>query len=53
MRERRLMECICVKDKDDIHLLCEDKRSLMQTLYNLNIVILRAYKCDYELSENN
>ena len=53
LRERRLMECICVKDEDNIHLLCEDKRSLMQVLYNLNIAILRAYDCDFGLGGND
>ena len=49
---RRLMECICVKEGNEIHLLCEDKRSLMQSLYNLNIAILRAYDCDAKSDRN-
>lgn len=41
----RLMECICVRDDDgSLHLLCDDKRSLMRTLYNTNLVILRTYE---------
>ena len=44
LKARRYMECICVKDGRDIHLLCDDYRSLMQQLYNTNLVLLRAYK---------
>jgi len=40
----RLMDGICIADGDDIHLLCDDNRSLMQKLYNTTIVILRSYK---------
>lgn len=41
----RLMECISVKETDgSIHLLCDDKRSLMQTMYNSTLVILRSYE---------
>ena len=46
LRARRLMECICVKDDNDLHLLCDDKKSMMRMLYNLNMAVLRAYKCD-------
>lgn len=45
MRRRRLMEGICVKDGDDLHLLCDDSRSLMRALYNQQLVVLRAFKC--------
>lgn len=41
----RLMECIAVKEVDgSIHLLCDDYRSLMRTMYNATLVILRSYK---------
>lgn len=41
----RLMECISVKEDDgSIHALCDDKRSLMQTMYNSTLVILRCYE---------
>ena len=40
----RLMECICVKDMDgSLHLLCDDRRSLMQYMYNSTLAILRTY----------
>jgi hypothetical protein len=48
LRARRLMECICVKDDDELHLLCDDKRSMMQTMYNLKLAIFRTYKCNPE-----
>ena len=41
----RLMECICVKELNgELHLLCDDQRSLMRNLYNTNIVVLRTYE---------
>ena len=40
----RLMECISVKDGEDIHVLCDDPRSLMRTMYNSTLVILRRYE---------
>ena len=41
----RLMECISVKDGDaDIHLLCDDPRSLMRIMYNSTLVMLRSYE---------
>ena len=41
----RLMECISVLSEDKtIHLLCDDSRSLMRTLYDSNLVILRSYE---------
>lgn len=40
------MECICVKDGEKLHLLCDDSRSLMRTLYNEKLVLLRVYDCD-------
>ncbi len=44
---QRYMECICVKEEDDsIHLLCDDRRSLMQKLYNVNLVVFRAFYFD-------
>lgn len=46
LRAKRFMECICVKDGDEIHLLCDDTRSLMRNLYNEKLAILRTYNCD-------
>lgn len=41
----RLMACISVKEPDGgIHLLCDDPRSLMRTMYNSTLVILRSYE---------
>lgn len=40
----RLMECLSVKDNDDIHLLCDDERSLMRKMYASTLVILRSYE---------
>ena len=41
----RLMECISIKELDgSIHLLCDDHRSLMRTMYNSTLVILRSYE---------
>ena len=41
----RLMECISVKEIDgSVHLLCDDPRSLMRTMYNSTLVILRSYE---------
>lgn len=41
----RLMECIAVKESDeDIHLLCDDPRSLMHIMYNSTLVMLRSYE---------
>ena len=45
MYTRRLMEGICVKDDGELHLLCDDSRSLMRVLYNQQLAILRAFKC--------
>lgn len=42
---RRLMECICIKENDGVHLLCDDKRSLMRNMYSMNMAIFRTYKC--------
>jgi len=42
--DNRLMEGICVKEKDEMHLLCDDERSLMRQLSGTNLVILRQYK---------
>ena len=41
----RLMECLSVKEPDgSIHLLCDDNRSLMHTMYNSTLFILRGYE---------
>lgn len=46
LRARRYMECITVKDGRDLRLLCDDHRSLMRTLYNVQLVLLRVFNCD-------
>lgn len=44
-RVDRIMECISVCDHNgDVHLLCDDSRSLMRTMYRQTVVILRSYK---------
>ena len=41
----RLMECIAVKNsEEDIHLLCDDPRSLMRMMYASTLVMLRSYE---------
>lgn len=41
----RMMECITVCDHNgDVHVLCDDPRSLMRTMYRQTVVILRSYK---------
>lgn len=45
LRLHRLMEGICVKDGAELHLLCDDPRSLMQMLCGTHLVILRAFEC--------
>ena len=41
----RLMECISIKEgDDDVHLLCDDPRSLMRTMYNSTLVMMRSYE---------
>lgn len=45
LERSRLMECISVLEADgDMHLLCDDPRSLMRTMYNSKLVILRSYE---------
>lgn len=40
----RLMECISVKEPDgNIHLLCDDNRSLMRAMHSSTLFILRSY----------
>lgn len=46
LRAKRYMECITIKDGSVLKLLCDDKRSLMKTLCNHRLIILRAFKCD-------
>lgn len=43
-RASRLMEGIAVKDGEDVHLLCDDRRSLIHRMYDANLVLLRSYK---------
>lgn len=42
----RLMDGICVydKEKNDVHLLCDDERSLMQSLHGKTMVVLRSFE---------
>ncbi|MDD4390337.1 MAG: HD domain-containing protein [Eubacteriales bacterium] len=43
----RLMEGICIVENgapQELHLLCDDNRSLMRQLYDTTLVLLRAYK---------
>lgn len=39
----RLMDGICVCDSEEVHLLCDDKRSLMQQLWGTKLVVMRSY----------
>lgn len=48
LQARRLMECICVKEGNGLHLLCDDKRSMMQIMYKLKLAIFRTYQCKAE-----
>lgn len=48
LRARRYMECITVKDNGSLKLLCDDDRSLMRTLHNVRLVLLRVFDCDLE-----
>lgn len=48
LKTMRFMDCICIKDGDDIRLLCDDKRSIMRTNSQLNLAILRTFKCSAE-----
>lgn len=49
LRARRYMECITVKDGKKLRLLCDDHRSLMRTLYNIRLVLLRVFDCDISI----
>lgn len=42
----RYMEgmCVCNNNSDEIHLLCDDDKSLMKQLYNTNLLIFRAFE---------
>ena len=52
-RQKRFMECITIKEQDGtLHLLCDDKRSLMQNLYNQYLVFLRAFECKVDIDNN-
>lgn len=51
LKIHRLMDGICVYDpeqKEEIHLLCDDNRSLMRYLYGTQLVVLRAYEFPIE-----
>lgn len=43
-RIRRLQEGLAVIDKGEVHLLVDDKRSMMSCMYNMGIYLLREYK---------
>ena len=41
----RLMECISIKNDDgSMCLLCDDERSLIRTIYNSTLVVIRSYE---------
>ena len=44
LKIRRFMECVCVSENGNIKLLCDDERSLIFSIYNLKLVILRFFK---------
>lgn len=46
LTDRRRMECVTVWDEDahDLHLLCDDERSLMRFLYDVEVNTLRLYE---------
>lgn len=46
LKARRYMECITVLDNGNLSLLCDDSRSLMRTLYDVRLVLLRVFDCD-------
>lgn len=46
LRARRYMECITVKEDGKLRLLCDDHRSLMRTLHDVRLVLLRVFDCD-------
>lgn len=43
-KSRLFMECISVRDGDIVKLLCDDERSLMQSIYANTLGVLRVYK---------
>jgi HD superfamily phosphohydrolase len=43
-RIRRLMEGICIHDENGFRLLCDDNRSLMYSMNDIKMVVLRLYK---------
>ncbi len=46
LRARRYMECITVNEDGRLRLLCDDHRSLMRTLYDVRLVLLRVFDCN-------
>ena len=46
LRARRYMECITVKEDNNLRLLCDDNRSLMRTLHDVRLILLRVFDCD-------
>lgn len=46
LRARRYMECVTVKEDGELRLLCDDHRSLMRTLYDVRLVLLRVFDCN-------
>lgn len=52
LQTSRLMECISiVEDDGSIHLLCDDSRSLMRTMCDSTLVILRSYEFPQEIAK--
>ena len=43
LRIRRFMDCVCVCENNKINLLCDDERSLMYTMCNLKLAVLRLF----------
>lgn len=44
LRLKRFMECVCICENNELILLCDDERSLMYTMYNLKLAVLRFFK---------
>mgnify|MGYP003295548904 CR=1 FL=1 len=52
LERSRLLEGISIIETDgSIRLLCDDPRSLMRTMYNSNLVILRSYEFPQDLKQ--
>ena len=55
-KAKRLMDGICVSAGSELHLLCDDHRSLMQQLSKTQLVVMRSYELvideDYDTTED-